>query len=793
MPKDFVVGARIREYEILEVIGKGGMGTVYRARHVYLDEERAIKVIHSRLEGDKDIAERFIREARILSKLRHPNLVQIHEFGTLDEEDFFMVLEMLRGESVLHRLRRMGTIPIAEAIRIVREAATGLQLAHQRGILHRDISPDNLLLVKDDTGREITKVIDFGIAKPLVEGSQAFTRTNTFLGKPEYCSPEQCGVLEEGQLIDHRSDIYSLGITFYHMITGKLPFYSPTPQGYFVKHVTDAPKPASSYFATGEFSASLDRVILKALAKKREERYSTMAEFASELDAVQVVEQSATAEYSTTLEPRSIPGLRSGEIFARRYLIEAKIGEGGMGAVYKAQDQMLKVPVALKIMTGIVNDVRTLERFKREVILARRVAHPNVCRIYDFGESDNTNYVSMQFVEGRSLAEILKKEGTMPPDRGVEIIKQLLRALEEAHRVGVIHRDLKPQNIMVDNSGSAFIMDFGISISADANRVTQTGALIGTPYYMAPEQFEDRMTDHRADIYSVGVIMYEVFTGKLPFEATTPMAVIMAHLKSEFLKPSEVVPGFPAPLEDVIQKALEKDVSMRYQNAHELLRDLESAYPEPETIPPKAKKPVSMKTTEPIEAAQTPRPVPQIASSQTNPLEAASAIGQSGPADRLTSEIVTRPGLEKRKPWLFAVPLIAAALAAALWFGLHKEDTQSTAAVKTARVQPENKTVSPLPSTGYSVTLIALPWARVSIKPVSEHSRVPSIPDGERLTPCNLSLPEGEYSVEFSNDSGFGSLTEKITVQSTSNNTFVFKLPRYDVDHQVAQWEKTFE
>lgn len=280
-----LVGKKIREYEILEVIGKGGMGSVYRARHIYLDKERAIKVIESKLIST-DFANRFIREARILSDLHSPYLVQLYEFGMLDEKQFFMVLELIQGESAKNRIKNLGRIPLRDSLRILREAARGLQVAHEKGIVHRDMSPDNLMLVKDETGTETTKVIDFGIAKPLSEITEGYTSTNMFLGKPEFASPEQCGFLQEGQTIDHRTDIYSLAVTFYCMSAGKLPFYSPTPQGYLVKHLTQEPKPLAEHFAPGELPAELDAVILKALSKNRDKRQATMAELLKELEPV---------------------------------------------------------------------------------------------------------------------------------------------------------------------------------------------------------------------------------------------------------------------------------------------------------------------------------------------------------------------------------------------------------------------------------------------------------------------------------------------------------------------------
>lgn len=280
-------GSRVREYEIIERIARGGMGAVYRARHVYLEEERAIKVI---LPGSSEAAstiERFIREARILVRLRHPNLVQLHEFGTLDDGSFFMVLELIRGESVLARITRLRRIPVVDAIRIVSEAAMGLAVAHAQGIVHRDIAPDNLLLVSAGGRSEITKVIDFGIAKPVSEDSGPLNlTTNMYIGKPQYSSPEQCGVLKPGQTIDGRSDIYSLGITFYHMVTGGLPFEASNPIGYLFKHVNETPPPPSSRFPEGDLPPQLDALIMRTLSKRREDRQSSMNDLIEELDAL---------------------------------------------------------------------------------------------------------------------------------------------------------------------------------------------------------------------------------------------------------------------------------------------------------------------------------------------------------------------------------------------------------------------------------------------------------------------------------------------------------------------------
>ena len=572
-PGDQWIGTRIREYEILERIGHGGMGSVYRARHIYLDEERAIKLIQTQLAESEDFVNRFIREAKILSKLRHPNLVQLYEFGTLENSRFFMVLEFLQGESVLQRIQRIQHIPIQHALRITREAAMGLEAGHQKGIIHRDLSPDNLFLVKTESGTETTKVIDFGIARPTAKETQRFTRTNMFIGKLEYVSPELCGQLGENEDLDQRADIYSLGVTLYHMLTGRLPFTSSTPQGFMYKHLNENARPLSSHVDCGPFPPELDYFVAKAMAKLRENRHASMKEV---IDHLNKIESSLTP---TVHAPAWIaPALPTpGSFFANRFLIEKRIGEGGMGTVFKATDRMLDISVAIKALNReLVSNETNLNRLKREVILARKVAHPNVCRLYDIGEAGGVHYVSMEFVEGQTLSEILHRQDSLPEQEAIGIMKQLLNALGAAHSQGIIHRDLKPQNIMIDRTGRAIMMDFGISFSAEAGHLTQTGMMVGTPRYMAPEQFTEQGSDHKADLYSAGIILYEMVTGRAPFDARTPASMMYAHLHTPPPRPSQFCQVGPQ-LEAIILRALEKDPSKRFQNTHEFI----SAFDQP--------------------------------------------------------------------------------------------------------------------------------------------------------------------------------------------------------------------
>jgi eukaryotic-like serine/threonine-protein kinase len=567
--KDSLVGTRIREYEILELIGKGGMGAVYRARHIYLDEERAIKVIQSRLAGTKEFIDRFIREARILTRLHHPNLVQFYEFASLQEDIFFMVLEFLRGETVSSRIQRYKRISVDQAVKIIREAASGLHCAHQRGVVHRDISPDNLFLVNSENKLETTKVIDFGIAKPRVDISADLATSKLFLGKPEYCSPEQCGLLNDNETIDHRADIYSLGATFYHMLSGRLPFMATGAHGYLMKHVNETPEPPSTYISS--VPQVLDDIILKTLSKNRDERPQSMEELINQLDLINSPPQRHTIAASL---PISI-FMKAGQIFANRYSLEKKIGEGVMGTVYKARDNLLEIPVALKFLNQqAINNDQTIERLKREVILARKVAHPNVNRVYDISEHKGTHYISMEYVEGQTLSQAISLEGPLSLESGIPILRQVLEGLQEAHRAGITHRGLKPENIMLDLNLKPYITDFGISTSTSLKRMTESGIIIGTPFYMAPEQFEESRVDHRVDIYSIGVIMYQMFTGKLPFEGRSPVEIILAHMKGDPQKPRDIIPSFPEQVESIILRAIQKDPSDRYQNIKDMLRSI---------------------------------------------------------------------------------------------------------------------------------------------------------------------------------------------------------------------------
>lgn len=269
------------------------------------------------------------------------------------------------------------------------------------------------------------------------------------------------------------------------------------------------------------------------------------------------------------LLPRSLLG--------KRYEILALLGEGGMGAVYKAQDRELDRVVALKVIRPeLAVHPEVLARFKQELILARKVTHRNVIRIFDLGEANGTKFITMDFVEGQDLKALLKAKGKLPVEEIVQIIKQVCLALEAAHTEGVVHRDLKPQNIMVGQQGKVYVMDFGIARSVEPGGLTQTGMLVGTPEYMSPEQVRGEHVDLRSDIFALGLILYELLTGEMPFKADTAQASMYKRTREPARPAHEMDPNVPRFLSDVARRCLEIDPQRRYQSTPEIVADVDA-------------------------------------------------------------------------------------------------------------------------------------------------------------------------------------------------------------------------
>ena len=274
------------KYEILEKIAEGGMGEVYKARHVHLDEIRIIKVTKPDALGEGPDPRRFQEEARMATLVRHPNVAALYDFSRLPDGSFYMVWEYIAGVTLEEWMLRHGPLPAAQALDIAGQVLSGLSEIHAQGIVHRDLSPDNILVRENRDGRLLAKIIDLGIAKRVAAESLSMTGTGLFVGKLKYCSPEQAGALPAGQVVDGRSDLYSFGVVLYEMLTGRPPFESQTPEGYLGQHLNSPPPPLDTARLPPRTGPALAAIVLRALQKNRDRRFSSAREFAAALERI---------------------------------------------------------------------------------------------------------------------------------------------------------------------------------------------------------------------------------------------------------------------------------------------------------------------------------------------------------------------------------------------------------------------------------------------------------------------------------------------------------------------------
>jgi len=237
-----------------------------------------------------------------------------------------------------------------------------------------------------------------------------------------------------------------------------------------------------------------------------------------------------------------------GSTLAGRYEVIEKLGRGGMGKVFRVVDKTINEEMALKLINpAIASDEKTVERFKNELKFARKITHKNVCRMFDINESEGTLYITMEYVPGEDLKSMIRMMGQLSVGRAISIAMQVCEGLSEAHRLGVVHRDLKPQNIMVDKKGNTRIMDFGIARSLKAEGITGDGVMVGTPEYMSPEQVKGEESDQRSDVYTLGIILFEMLTGRIPFKGDTSLSIALKHKTDPPPNPREFNTQIPQP------------------------------------------------------------------------------------------------------------------------------------------------------------------------------------------------------------------------------------------------------
>ncbi|MEM7343341.1 MAG: protein kinase [Chloroflexota bacterium] len=629
MTNDPLIGRQLSNFLVEDVIGRGGMAQVYSGQDVKLERPVAIKVIDARFRHDPTYTERFIREAQAVATWRHDNIVQIYY---ADDEDnlYYFVMEYIEGKDLKQRLTdeyiSQNKLMHPQAVLHIGWAiAKALDYAHEQGVIHRDVKPGNVMVAND--GRIV--LMDFGLALDVEQGSMG-----EVFGSSHYIAPEQA---RRSANAVPQSDLYALGVILYEILTGQVPFDDPSPTAVALQHLTTPPPPPRDL--NPKLSEEIEAILLKALDKEREQRYQSGRALMKALEAAFDLEQPPNEKVavakdggektslspSQAAKPKSKPATpKDGGSKPRpvpkpdsqgttdsllgqqldEYRLEALLGQGGMARVYRGTDVRLDRPVAIKVIdTPFQDDADYLERFEREAQAIAKLDHPNIVTVYRFGEVDGLLYIAIKYIEGNDFSEELaayrQKESRPTLETAINIIGQVCSALDYAHEQGIIHRDVKPGNMLLDKEGRLFLTDFGLALFTE---VGTQGQIFGSPHYISPEQaISSAGVVPQSDIYAVGVILYETFTGKVPFEAKDTLEVAMKHVSDPPPSPHEINPDIDPMLEAVILKALAKDPEDRYQSGAHLMEALnevlEMAEQPPEEI-------VKESPPEPVQEAQ---------------------------------------------------------------------------------------------------------------------------------------------------------------------------------------------
>ncbi|HEV2845174.1 MAG TPA: protein kinase, partial [Thermoanaerobaculia bacterium] len=580
-----MIGDTVSHYRILDRLGGGGMGVVYKALDLKLDRVVALKFLASQRGAPEEEKKRFLREARAASALDHPNICTLYEIGETEDGALFLAMAFCEGETLARRLGG-GPLPIAEAVEIAGQIAAGLARAHERGIVHRDIKPANVILTRDGT----VKIVDFGIARSADQSR--ITRAGTAMGTASYMSPEQF----RGDAADARTDIWALGVVLYEMVTGRLPFEGSDGRE-VVRGILHHHPPSMSSLRPG-VPPALERIVERALSKQPADRPPDMERMRTDLrdltpglDAPRGGDEGDQTRLELpgplTFAASKLPAVSSEGLIGRTigpYRVLEYLGGGGMGVVYVAEDTRLSRVVALKFLPPeLTRDPGAKARFMLEARAASALDHPNLCTILELGEtSDGRLYLAMPRYDGEILRRRIER-GPLPLEEALDVGEQIAHGLAKAHRNGIVHRDLKPANVIVTGDGVVKILDFGLAKLAGAAAVSRTGSSAGTPAYMAPEQARGENVDPRADLWSLGVVLYEMLAGRRPFRGEHEQVVVHALLNERPETLDRLRPDIPPELARLVERLLAKSPADRYPTLDEPLAILRKLRGQPLT------------------------------------------------------------------------------------------------------------------------------------------------------------------------------------------------------------------
>ena len=572
-----LVGKTLDRFRIDELIGRGRLSVCYRATNTVLGNTVALKVLAPEFRSQPLLVSIFHEKAEIVAQLNHPNIVHVHDLVAY-ENDLFAVMEYVRGDKLSDILSVSRHVEPREGLRILSGMCDAIAGVHEAGSAHFKLKPHNIFVRPNGT----PVVMEFGMFIPSIY--EVIPQLKEDKADVQFLAPEEILGHPSGQC----TDFWNLGLTAYYLFTGRFPFEGDT-AGILKESIVAESSPARPTSFRPDLPDGLDAIILKLLARKSEYRYSSAKEVLGEIQMLlhsieHQSDETRTAVSEDIFDPHSeLPAL--GERQARHvgpYRLLDRKGTGSFAIVYMAEDRRTGRIVALKLLKPeFAESEEVIERFQQEAEFDRRIQHPNVVECYEYGVEENASgrrdlYFTMEYIEGPRLKDLIEKGDPLPPERVLEIGLQIANGLQAAHDLGIIHRDLKPANILIDKSGRALIADFGIAVAHFVtNRLTATGQLVGTYAYMSPEQALAEEVNPASDLYSLGVILFEMLTGDLPMEEGPPIAMLKHIVEDPPFVFPDSIEASPA-LKELIVQLLRKAPEERLQSAAEVAEKLEA-------------------------------------------------------------------------------------------------------------------------------------------------------------------------------------------------------------------------